>query len=210
MGRPCGRGARTVRSTHSCPDLPRRPGQRPRHERDNDPSGPAALTRTCRLCPVSSWDSAWRPLPRTRLTTWLEPRPARTAVPHQPVRGAVPSRGARPPFQNVTPRGGASTTRTHCPTALQAGRPGSRCWQGGSRQGRCPHSEMATSPPCPHTASFLCRTESFPHYGDASPVRPHPVTSLNLNHLRKAPSPGAVRVGRGLQRTDWGETQFSP
>lgn len=117
MGRPCGRGARTVRSTHSCPDLPRRPGQRPRHERDNDPSGPAALTRTCRLFPVSSWDSAWRPLPRTRLTTWLEPRPARTAVPHQPVRGAVPSRGARPPFQNVTPRGGASTTRTHCPTA---------------------------------------------------------------------------------------------
>lgn len=128
MGRPCGRGARTVRSTHSCPDLPRRPGQRPCHERDNDPSGPAALTRTCRLFPVSSWDSAWRPLPRTRLTTWLEPRPARTAVPHQPVRGAVPSRGARPPFQNVTLRGGASTTRAHCPTALQAGRPGSRCW----------------------------------------------------------------------------------
>lgn len=127
-----------------------------------------------------------------------------------PHRGAVPSRGARPPFQNVTPRGGASTTRTHCPTALQAGSPGSRCWQGGSRQGRCPRSEMATSPPCPHAASFLCRTVSLPRYGDASPVRPHPVTSLNLNHLRKAPSPGSVRVRRGLQRTDWRETQFSP
>lgn len=92
MGRPCGRGARTVRSTHSCPDLPRRPGQRPRHERDNDPSGPAALTRTWRLFPVSSWDSAWRPLPRTRLTTWLEPRPARTAV---PCRLGVPGRPSR-------------------------------------------------------------------------------------------------------------------
>lgn len=92
----------------------------------------------------------------------------------------------------------------------EAGSPGSRCWQGGSRRGRCPRSEMATSPPCPHTASFLCRTVSLPRYGDASPVRPHPVTSLNLNHLRKAPSPGSVRVGRGLQRTDWGETQFSP
>lgn len=92
MGRPCGRGARTVRSAHSCPDLPRRPGQRPCHERDNDPSGPAALTRTCRLFPVSSWDSAWRPLPRTRLTTWLEPHPARTAV---PCHLGVPGRPSR-------------------------------------------------------------------------------------------------------------------
>lgn len=155
---------------------PHFPEPSPRCKRGNNRSGPTTLAWACHPSPVSSWASAWHPFPRTLLTPRLKPSPARTGVCHQLIRRVLPSRCARRPFQDVTPWGAASTARTRSPTVLQAGSPGSRCWQGGSWGGHCPRlgdGHLLTMSPHSLSCATWCL---FPFYRDTSPVRqgPHP------------------------------------